>query len=107
MITSSKLKQQTQGELIESGDNGTVSDIYALVDRQNKTVIGAIGKVNGEFVNIHDKVIQVTRQEYYEADKTIDLTLNEDGTKKSQEEIASVHGAIAQRFNEIINDNER
>lgn len=73
-------------EYIRNGvDKNNIGNIYIMLNKKDNSIIGSLGKVNYEIVNIDTKIIMnYDRKEYVESDKKIDLTKtvnDEDGRK--------------------------
>lgn len=75
-------------EYIRNGtDKNNIGNIYIMINNKDNTIIGSLGKVNYEIVNIDTKIIMnYDRKEYLASDKKMDLTktVNDEDGKKLQ-----------------------
>ena len=94
-------------EFEESIPEDELGDMYVVVNRQNKEIISAVGEANFDVVNVDVKQIKVGQTQYTSSSKIIDLTVDENGNKKTKEENDEIYSKIKNAYEERVKGEER
>ena len=65
-------KQETE---VDTYITDKIKNIYVLVNKKDKTIIGSLGKIEGELQNVDTKIVMdQERKEYIEKGESVNIT---------------------------------
>ena len=93
-----------QKENVDSYLTAGIGEIYVLINKDNNSVIGSLGKVEGEITNVDTKIVMDgNRKEYLEGEKKLDLTKDIDNKEIDEKSIENRYKALENEYQKVIN----
>ena len=83
-------------------DNKRIEDMYTLINRDDNTIITTLGRIDDKYVNIDAKQVMVNGKEYFQGENVVDVTKDDQGNEKSQDELKKVYEGLENKYNQII-----
>lgn len=76
--------------------------MYTLINRDDNTIITTLGRIDDKYVNIDAKQVMVNGKEYFQGENVVDVTKDDQGNEKSQDELKKVYEGLENKYNQII-----
>lgn len=66
------------------------------------SIITTLGRIDDKYVNIDAKQVMVNGKEYFQGENVVDVTKDDQGNEKSQDELKKVYEGLENKYNQII-----
>ena len=87
-------------------DNKRIEDMYTLINRDDNTVITTLGRIDDKYVNIDAKQVKVDGKEYFQVENVVDVTKDDQGNEKTQEELEKIYEALNKKYEQVKQQKE-
>ena len=97
------IQDYKQKEDVDSYLTAGIGEIYVVINKEDNSVIGSLGKVEGEITNVDTKIVMDgNRKEYLEGEKKIDLTKDSDNKEIDEKSIENRYKALANEYQKVL-----
>ena len=83
-------------------DSNRIDDMYTLINRDDNTIITTLGKIDDKYVNIDTKQVMVNGKEYFQGENVLDISKDNQGNEKTQDNLEKVYEGLENKYNQII-----